>query len=130
VVGDGALFLVILHAAECYGVSGTVPSKPHGELLVVGGGPDGVVCVEPRVRLPLHGALHVGAEQELWIQEYTTDPDATNNWRVFDRDGHLLASVATPRRFDMMKIGPNWIAGVWRDELDVEHVRLYDLVKH
>ena len=50
VIGDGTLLFIVLHAAECYGVSGTVPSKPYGELLVVCGGPDGVMYVEPRVR--------------------------------------------------------------------------------
>jgi hypothetical protein len=28
-----------------------------------------------------------------------------------------------------MHIGPDFVLGVWRDDLDVEHARLYELIK-
>jgi hypothetical protein len=34
-----------------------------------------------------------------------------------------------PERFLVFAIGSDWVIGRWRDELDVEHVRLYELHK-
>lgn len=46
VVGDGAVLLVVLHAAECDRITGAVTSEAYGELGVVGCHPDPIVCVE------------------------------------------------------------------------------------
>ena len=59
---------------------------------------------------------------------------------MYAPDGSWLGSVAVPpglgreRRLGLAfrrtwEIGDDYIIGVWRDELDVEHVRLYDLQK-
>ncbi len=34
-----------------------------------------------------------------------------------------------PPRFSPLDIGPDFVLGLWRDADDVEHVRMYDLVK-
>lgn len=40
-----------------------------------------------------------------------------------------LGTVVLPDRFDLYDIGDNYVLGRWRDDLDVEHVQLYELVK-
>jgi hypothetical protein len=54
---------------------------------------------------------------------------AIRKWTVFDSTGRLMGDVALPQRFDVWGIGRDWILGIWRDDLDVEHVRIYRIVK-
>ena len=35
----------------------------------------------------------------------------------------------TPPRLSIRQIGDDFILGIWRDELEVEHLRLFDLIK-
>ena len=50
-------------------------------------------------------------------------------WDVFDPSGAWLGSVEFPARFFVFEIGEGYVAGVWKDEMDVERVRVYELVK-
>jgi hypothetical protein len=34
-----------------------------------------------------------------------------------------------PHTFDVHEIGEDWVLGVWRDELDIQYVRKYPLIK-
>jgi len=56
-----------------------------------------------------------------------SDPQPT--WTVFADDGHVLGTVDTPPGLEIYQIGNDYVLGVWRDETDVEHVRLYGLSK-
>lgn len=53
--------------------------------------------------------------------------DAPTTWDVFDPDGVWLGSVELPPRFMAYEFGGDHVAGVWKDELDVEFVRVYAL---
>ena len=35
----------------------------------------------------------------------------------------------TPADLSVIEIGADYLLGTWRDELDVEHVQLYELIK-
>ena len=75
--------------------------------------------------LPAYYRLLVAADENLWAQVYSSD--FSGPWDVFDRDRRLLGRVETPEGFMPMTIlGESW-AGVWRDELGVEHVRVYQI---
>ncbi len=65
----------------------------------------------------------------LWVQQYNRPKDKVPRWTVFDQDGVLLGSLTFPVAFSPLDIGPDYILGVWRDADDVEHVRMYELVK-
>ena len=57
-------------------------------------------------------------------------PGATIALRsVFDSIGTLLGEVEAPLGFEPYHIGDDFLLGTWRDELDVEYVRLYSLHK-
>lgn len=56
-------------------------------------------------------------------------PDTPRTWTVFDPTGALLGNVVTTPGFVVHEIGDDWMIGVWRDSLDVEHVRMYRIVK-
>jgi hypothetical protein len=73
--------------------------------------------------------LHVDSERNVWVLEYNRRGDASVRWTVFDPDGMLLGTLIAPDGLDILDIGSDYVIGVWRDSLDVEHVQLYDLIK-
>ncbi|MGH7577843.1 MAG: hypothetical protein ACREM1_22320 [Longimicrobiales bacterium] len=73
--------------------------------------------------------LMLDDDQNLWVAEYYMPGEARNARTVFAADGTWLGTVELPDRFSPTHIGSDFILGVWRDELDVEHIRLYELVK-
>ena len=74
---------------------------------------------------PAYGSLMPDALGNLWAGEYARYPAVPRTWTVFATTGKLLGEVTVPDRFKVLQIGPDWILGVGRDELDVEYVRVY-----
>jgi len=77
---------------------------------------------------PAYGRLLVDEEGFLWAAEPTRYPHPAGSWTVFAPDGRLLGVVTMPERFRLHQAGPDWVLGVWRDELDVEFVVLFPLL--
>ncbi len=71
----------------------------------------------------------VDAQANLWVLEYNRPGDERNRWTVFDADGILLGTLSVPDGLEILDIGDDYVLGKWQDDLDVEHVRLYELVK-
>jgi hypothetical protein len=65
----------------------------------------------------------------LWVLEYDRPGKEVFRWSVFDPSGRLLGEVAFPGPLEPMHIGDDFVLGKWRDDMDVEHVRLYELIK-
>jgi hypothetical protein len=63
----------------------------------------------------------------LWVLAYTRPGDERRSWTVFAPEGRALGTVETPPGLRIMEIGADYVLGVWRDDLDVEHVRMYRL---
>lgn len=61
----------------------------------------------------------------LWVRQYRQDLLQEATWQVFTPDGAYVDEVTTPPRFIPRVIEGGRIVGVWRDELDVESVRVY-----
>lgn len=76
---------------------------------------------------PAHGSIEFDAIGNLWVRRPTTYRDSQPAWEVFDASGVWLGSAAVPLRFGVFEIGRDYILGRWRDQDDVEHVRLYEL---
>ena len=76
-------------------------------------------------RWPPIGGMLTDDAHRLWVQEYRPAVDAETTWHVFAADGLYVSEVKTPGGFTPMVIRHDQIAGTWRDELDVESVRLY-----
>lgn len=72
--------------------------------------------------------LMVDALDHIWVREVRrpTDPGSPV-WTVFDPRGRLMGRVGTPAGLDIHQIGRDFVLGRWRDDLDVEHVRLHRL---
>jgi len=78
---------------------------------------------------PAYGSLLADEEGNLWVGAWSSMPDVPERWTVIDPSGQWLGEVAMPHRFFPFAIGPDWILGVEWDDLDVEYVVLYPLLK-
>ncbi len=75
---------------------------------------------------PAYGVFLPDAEGDLWVQDFSVNGDAPT-WSVFDPDGVWLGTVDFPEGFRPAEIGEDEVLGVWKDDLDVEHARVYGL---
>jgi hypothetical protein len=81
--------------------------------------------------LPAHGnalRAEVGGGH-LWLQEYRRDSAHPHRWSVFDPDGAWLGVVETPADFSLTEVGLDYVLGIGRDELDIQYVEMYRLLK-
>ncbi|MGD2215342.1 MAG: 6-bladed beta-propeller [Gemmatimonadales bacterium] len=79
--------------------------------------------------MPAYDEFITDGEGNLWVAEYRRPGDDQPRWTVFAPDGTMLGVVETPPRFRVFQIGSDFVLGRWWDELDVEHVRIYELLK-
>lgn len=77
---------------------------------------------------PAHLDLVAGDDGHLWVEQFHL-PGEPATWRVYRPGGDRVASVEMPRRFTLMAAGADHVLGVWRDELDVHHVRMYRILR-
>ncbi|CAN5804612.1 hypothetical protein BH23GEM3_BH23GEM3_26150 [soil metagenome] len=84
----------------------------------------------PEVLRP-YDALIVDAEGDLWVKdaELPRHWEERSRWRVYSPAGELRAVVELPPRLRVHAIGTDWILGTGRAADQVEHVRLYGLVR-
>lgn len=75
--------------------------------------------------LPAYYQIVVADDGTSWAQIYQPDLLASAVWDVFAPDRRWLGQVATPAGFMVQAISEDTLLGVWRDELGVEHVRVY-----
>ena len=79
--------------------------------------------------MPSYEHARVDALSNVWVKEYNRPGDNTPRWSMFDSSGVWLGTLTFPVRFEPLDIGSDYVLGLWRDEDDVEHVRMYQLVK-
>lgn len=71
--------------------------------------------------LPAYTHMVIADDGHVWVSRFSPDLP----WDVYAPAGELLGNVDTPAGFVPMSIRGGLIAGVWLDDLDVEHVRVY-----
>jgi len=79
--------------------------------------------------LPGYSDVLVSSSGDVWVQVYSTDLHSSGAWHVFDGGGVWQGEVETPPDFWLRDILDDRIAGVWRDPVGVEYVRMYGLWK-
>jgi hypothetical protein len=77
--------------------------------------------------LPAYSRVLVTSSGLVWAQVYDPDVLGLGVWHVYDERGEWMGKVETPSGFWVLNVRGNRIAGVWRDEMGVEHVRVYHL---
>jgi hypothetical protein len=76
-----------------------------------------------------HG-IDVDSDGNVWVQEFVLPWDDTAAWSVFDDRCGYVGDMHLPTAFTPMEITSDRMLGVWRDELDVETVRAYELTRN
>ena len=83
--------------------------------------------------IPAFRSLFVQAGEKIWAEVYdpTVTEDASSRWDVFAPTGRLsdVWTAVLPPRFRPHEIGSDYVLGVWKDELGIEYVRVYDLIE-
>lgn len=100
--------------------------------------------VEPSARGPIREALaslqeqpaegemryvRVSPQGRLWVSEVSPPSDDALPWTVYGLDGKVVAHITTPARFEPHDIGADYVLGRFRDDLDINFIRLYALEK-
>jgi hypothetical protein len=78
---------------------------------------------------PAHGLVRIDTQHNLWVESWAWPGTAREEWQVYDAAGRWLGPVSVPAGLEIFDIGPDYVLGVWRDELDVERVRLHRIEK-
>jgi hypothetical protein len=78
---------------------------------------------------PAYSSFLTDAEGNLWIAVYRRPGDDQPRWTVFGPDGRALGEVQTRERFRIFQIGADFVLGRWTDDLDVQHVLMFELLK-
>lgn len=79
--------------------------------------------------LPTFSRLRLDRIGNVWIQRYGFLGTSQTRWDVFDPEGRWLGEVEMPEGLQVRDIGDDYVLGIWRDEFEVERVRLYRLRK-
>jgi hypothetical protein len=74
---------------------------------------------------PFIEAILSGGDGHLWVQEQGDPGEERRRFAVLDSTGQLLGRVTMPDRFRPTHIRGDRMAGIWRDQDDVEYVRVY-----
>ena len=72
-----------------------------------------------------HGALRVGTDGTLWVEEPWMLPDDPRRYVVHDSTGRAIARAELPPRVTPFSLGANGVLGVWKDELDLPQVMVW-----
>jgi len=81
--------------------------------------------------MPVWSSVHVSRDGEMWVQRYRPSwEEGPVEWIVFDSNGAFITRVLLPERFRPTDIGRDYILGVQRDDMDVEHVRMYVIARN
>lgn len=99
-----------------------VPEAQRGRFL------DYLDVVEYPDTKPVLGIVEVDAEGNLWVGDTDRAGDG-QSMSVFDPTGVWLGHVILPPSLRIFEIGPDYVLGATRDELGIERVELYDLVR-
>ncbi|HSG82329.1 MAG TPA: hypothetical protein VLC48_08770 [Gemmatimonadota bacterium] len=79
--------------------------------------------------LPAFGPIKFDGTGNLWVQEYHSRWEDTQSWIVFDAQGRMRGRVVMPGDIIVHQVGDDFVLGYTWDEMDVEYIELYELIK-
>lgn len=77
--------------------------------------------------MPAFRRFEVDPDGRVWLQEYTPTRAERELWVVVDPRSEEVRATRMPRRFTPLAFSPTSVFGVWRDDDDVQRVRVYEL---
>lgn len=82
----------------------------------------------PRV-LPVYAPLLVDTQGNLWMGSYPVPGNGSVDWVVFSDSGANIGALRVPANLKIVDVGVDYVLGIWRDEVGVDSVRMYSLLK-
>jgi hypothetical protein len=79
--------------------------------------------------MPASASLHADHHGYLWVERYRAPGEEPAVHDVLDPEGRLVGWVSLPAGLQILEIGPDYVLGLYRDDLEVEYVRVYALEK-
>ena len=89
--------------------------------------------------LPAFAQMLAGSDDTIWLREFVVNEEMVGTWHAapanpsrwfaLNRSGNLVASIQLPGRFTPRLFGEDFVAGLYRDEEDVEFVHVYGIVR-
>jgi hypothetical protein len=73
--------------------------------------------------------VHTDSEGNVWLGASGPDRRNPDSWMVFAQEGRFLGMVSFPASLRVLDFGLSSVLGVWTDDLDIEHVRVYAIEK-
>ncbi len=80
--------------------------------------------------LPAFAGLHTDKDEYLWVERSRGPGDPIPVFDIFSPGGALVGLASLPADLEVLEIGPDYLLGLFRDELEVEYLRLYPLQRH
>ena len=78
--------------------------------------------------MPAYQRFLAGDDGSLWVQSYSRSGEQPS-WAVFRDDGRYLGVVDTPMGARVTHIGDDFVLVIGQDELEVQQVQMYELIK-
>ena len=75
--------------------------------------------------MPSYSAIVLSEEGLLWVREYAETVVDPERWRVYSDSGREVGVVVMPGGFSLHSAGGSFVAGVWKDQNEVERARVY-----
>jgi hypothetical protein len=79
--------------------------------------------------LPAFAGLRADSRGYLWVERSRTPGDPTPVHDILDLEGRVVGWVALPEELEILEIGPDYLLGLHRDELEVEYLRVYGVTR-
>lgn len=83
----------------------------------------------PPVEEPWYWYVRFDSAGYIWVSDDLMPGRERSDWTIVDSTGMAVARVTLPPRFEMFEATDDDVLGRWRDENDVEYVRIYALRK-
>ena len=77
--------------------------------------------------MPAFAGLHADVHGYLWVERYRRPGDDTPVFDILDPEGVLVGRANLPPGLEILEIGQDYILTLYRDELEVEYLKLFSL---
>lgn len=78
---------------------------------------------------PPFGRIRLDSEGNLWVGEHTPGGGEIKVWTIFSPEGEMLGDIELPDRFAPLSISRDEVLGRWADELDVQYLASFPIIR-
>ena len=92
---------------------------------------DNAVIEEPTLpeAMPHFSGILEDPNGRIWVEEWTWPRTEARRWRIFTGEGEAIAELHVPRSFMIRQVDSDSVLGVWSDDLDVQYIRRYQIIR-